>query len=289
MDVVDAHLHLFKTATNDYPREIFEGMTPSDREAPVEVFLAAMAAAGVDRAVVVPLSTHDRYLGEILEAHPGTFAGIGVFEAEEDDPVDQIIRRVDAKGMQGFRFYGFNGEPGSDPRSLALFPALEVMAQRNLKVWFYGSPDQVALLDGVMTLLPDLVVVLNHLGFCPDMWMELAIDEDRRPRFDIPLPPDSLELIERVAATHSNLYVLVSGQYAFTQKPYPFPDLQEVVDRIYAAFGANRMLMASDWPWIQQNPGYPKMLALIDRYLPDLTAGERDAIRGGTAMSLFNF
>ena len=289
MGVVDAHHHLFKARTAEYPREVFEGMTPPDREEHVEEFLAAMAAAQVDRAVMAPLSKHDRYLGEVLEAHPGKFAGIGIFDFEDADPVGQVTRRADTIGMQGFRFYGLDGEPESDPRSLTVFPALEVMQERALKVWFYGSSDQVALLDGVMTLLPDLEVVLNHLGFCPDMWMELTIDEDRRPRFDIPLPADSLELIERVAAAHSNLYVHVSGHYAFSQTPYPYPDLQETVDRIYAAFGASRMLMASDWPWIQENPGYGETLALVDHHLPNLTTEERDAIRGGTAMSLFRF
>ncbi|MCH8986151.1 MAG: amidohydrolase [Acidobacteria bacterium] len=289
MDVVDAHLHLFKSVSDEYPRDVFEGMTPPEREERVEDFLEAMDAAGVDRAIVVPLSKHDRYLGDILRADPGKFVGIGVFDVEDDDPIPQIIRRADSIGMQGFRFYGFNGQPGSDPSSLAAFPALEVMQERGLKVWFYGSPVQVALLDGVMELLPDLKVVLNHLGFCPDMEMELTIDEDRRPRFTIPLPPDSLELIEKVAAKHSNLYIHVAGQYAFTNTPYPYPDIQEVVSRVYAAFGADRMLMASDWPWIQSNPGYEQVIALVDHYLPNLSTDERDAVRGGTAMSLFHF
>jgi len=289
VDVVDGHLHLFKGVTDEYPRDVFEGMTPPDRKELVEDFLTAMDAAGVDRAVVVPLSKHDRYLGEILEAYPDKFAGIGVFDFEENDAAAQILRRSDTIGMQGFRFYGLNGEPGSDPQSLAVLAALEVMQARDLKVWFYGSPDQVALLDGVMTLLPDLKVVLNHLGFCPDMWMELTIDEDRRPRFSISLPPSSLEVIEEIAAKHPNLYVHLSGQYAFTQRPYPHPDLQEVVERIHIAFGADHMLMASDWPWIKKNPGYQEVLALVDHYLPNLPRGERDAIRGGTAMSLFRF
>ena len=289
MDVVDAHLHLFKRLTDEYPREVFEGMTPPHREEPAEDFLPVMDAAGVDKAIVVPLSKHDRYLGEILTTYPGKFVGIGVFDIEEDDAADQINRRADAIGMQGFRFFGFNADPDTDPRSLAVFPALEAMQERDLKVWFYGSMEQVALLDRVMTLLPDLKVVLNHLGFCPDIWMELTVDGDHRPRFDVQLPPNSLELIERIAAKHSNLYVHVAGQYAFTQTPYPYSDLQEVVYRIYTAFGAHRMLMASDWPWIQINPGYAQVLALVDHYLPTLQTDERDAIRGGTAMSLFSF
>lgn len=289
MAVVDAHLHLFKAQSQEYPRDVYEGMTPPEREENAEEFLAAMDAAGVDHAVVVPLSPHDHYLAEIFEVHPGRFAGIGVVDFEVNDLQSTIIRRSEEVGMQGFRFFGLNAEPGSDPASIAVFPALQEMQERDLKVWFYGSPDQVEILDGVMTLLPELKVVMNHLGFCPNIWMEITIDEDRRPRFDIPLPPDSIELIERVAAKQPNLYVHVSGEYAFTQEPYPHPDLQEVVDRVYAAFGADRMMNASDWPWIQINPGYPEVLSLVGSYLPNLATEERDAIRGGTAMSLFTF
>ena len=290
MAVVDAHLHLFKANTEQYPRDVFEEMTPDDREEPAEEFLAAMDQAGVDHAIIVPLSVHDRYLAEILVEFPGRFAGVGVYDAEAPDGAGQVQRRVEEVGIQGLRFYGFGGEEGQEAESLAVFPTLAAMRDLDLKVWFYGSPDQVRLLERVMATLPGLKVVLNHLGFCPDIWMELAIDEDRRPRFDIPLPPDSLNLIEEMAQKFpDDLYVHVSGQYAFTQTPYPYPDLQEVVSRIYSAFGAERMLNASDWPWIKSNPGYEEVIALVDHYLPDIPESDRDAIRGGTAHTLFRF
>ena len=63
----------------------------------------------------------------------------------------------------------------------------------------------------------------------------------------------------------------------------------ETTDRIYAAFGSDRMLMASDWPWIRTEPGYPETLGVVDQLLGGISAAERDMIRGGTAMSLFNF
>ena len=290
MAVVDAHLHLFKAHSDAYPRLVFEGMVPAEREEPAEELLEAMQDAGVDHAVVVPLSAHDHYLSELLVDHPGKFAGVGVYDPEAEDGAGQVARRAEQAGIQGLRFYGFGGEEGQAPETLNVFPTLEAMRDLDMLVWFYGSPDQVRLLDGTMKLLPGLKVVLNHLGFCPDIWMELAIDEYMRPRFDIPLPPDSLEQIEQLAADHpDDLYVHVSGQYAFTQTDYPHPDLQEVVDRIYAAFGPDRMLNASDWPWIKVQPGYAEVLSLVDHYLPGISSRERAAIRGGTATSLFNF
>jgi predicted TIM-barrel fold metal-dependent hydrolase len=116
----------------------------------------------------------------------------------------------------------------------------------------------------------------------------MHVDEHGRPRFDITLPPSSLDTVETLAR-HKNVYVHLSGQYAFTKEPYPYADLTPVVERVYRAFGAERMMWASDYPWIDVEPGYAKTLALVDRHLPELTPAERLAIRGGTAAGLFRF
>lgn len=289
MDVVDAHLHVFKALTDEYPRAVFDGMTPPERNEPVELLLPAMETAGVDKVVICALSEHDRYLAEVLAEYPGKFAGVAVHDFAVPDPAATLRRRHESVGFQGLRLYGLNGEAGADPESLEVFPMLAAMRDLNLTAWFYGPADQLALLDSCLDLLPGLDVVLNHLGFLPDMHMELRIDDDARPRFVIDLPPSGLALVEALAAKHVSVRVHFSGHYAFSGAPYPYLDLQEVVDRVYAAFGADRMLMASDWPWIRENPGYQETLALVDHLLPNITAQERDMIRGGTALSLFDF
>lgn len=289
MDTVDAHLHLFRAKSNEYPRPIFEGMTPPERDEPAELLLEAMDGAGVDRAVVVALSTEDRYLGEVLESHPGVFAGVAVHDFEVDNPVDSLRRRVETIGIQGLRLYGLNAAAGSEPESIEAFPLLEAMRDLNIKGWFYGPPDQVRILDECLELLPGLNIVFNHLAFLPDMEAELRIDEHGRPRFDLDLPPKGLELVEQVAAKHPTVHVLFSGHYAFSSDGYPYRDLQEVVNRIYNAFGADRMMMASDWPWIREEPGYEETLSVIDLLLADISPQERDMIRGGTATRLFDF
>ena len=288
MDVVDAHLHLFKALSDDYPRAIFDIMAPPERSESAERLLEATDAAGVDRAIVCALSEHDRYLAEVLEEYPGKFAGVAVHDFADTDPLATLQRRIDA-GIEGVRFYGLEGEPGADPESLTAFPVLAAMRDAGMKAWFYGPPDQVALLGGCLSLLPGLKVVLNHLGFLPNMHLELRVDGARRPRFDMPSPPPGLEVVEALAAKHPSVHVHFSGHYAFSGSPYPYRDLQETTDRIYAAFGADRMLMASDWPWIREEPGYAETLGVIDHLLGNISAEERDMIRGGTAMSLFNF
>ena len=45
--VVDGHLHLFRGASDKYPRAVFPVMAEADREEPAEKLLAEMDKAGV--------------------------------------------------------------------------------------------------------------------------------------------------------------------------------------------------------------------------------------------------
>ena len=54
MEVVDAHLHLFKAVSEDYPRTVYPGMADAEMEVLAEELLGVMGTAGVDKAIVVP-------------------------------------------------------------------------------------------------------------------------------------------------------------------------------------------------------------------------------------------
>ena len=264
-------------------------MAEAGREELAEKLLAAMEGAGVDHAVVVPLSKGDDYLREVLGAFPGRFAGVGIFDHDDPDDVAGVEARLAATDLQGLRFYGLAADERTTVDTLECLPVFELMADRGMVVWFYGDIVQLRLMDQVMRRLPNLRVVLNHAGYLPDMHAEMQIDEHRRPHFDVAMPPAGLPAVEAMAAEHPNLHVHFSGQYAFSSGPYPYRDQQVVGERLLAAFGADRMLMASDWPWIEFEPGYSNVLGVLDHLLPDISAAERGAIRGATALSLFRF
>lgn len=289
MKVVDGHLHLFRAVDDAYPRTVYPTMAEADREERADKLLAAMAAAGVDHAIVVPLSRHDDYLRDVLRDHPSRFAGVGVYDLEVPDGVDGVTTRLESCDLQGLRFFGIGATPESRAEDLDVFPVLEFMAERGLVMWFYGDDVQVRALDLVLRRLPGLRVVMNHLGFLPDIHSEMLIDEHLRPHFEVDLPPVGLPLVEALARDHANVHVHFSGHYAFSKLGFPYADLTEVGARLLAAFGADRMMVASDWPWIEREPGYGNVLSVIDRHLPNLTTAERDMVRGGTALKLFRF
>jgi L-fuconolactonase len=282
MTIIDGHLHVFRAVSERYPRDVHD-LFPAHLEAPVEDYLAVMVRAGVDKAVLVPLSPHDDYLRECLARYPGTFAGVGVHDPASDDTAGDARRRHDDTGLKALRVYHLGDPAVSDVTKLATWPLLEAMAELDLVLWFYPPPEQLPLLSRVLDAL-QLRVMLNHLGFCPRGY---DVDEHRRPRIATELPPPTLPAVLELAR-HPSVHVMFSGQYAFSGQPYPYEDLRPIGASLYRAFGAGRLMWASDYPWIAAEPGYARTLDLVDRHLPELSDAERADVLGGTAARLFD-
>jgi L-fuconolactonase len=284
--IVDGHAHVFRRA-DELPRAV-DALAPAEREAPVEDLLARMGDAGVERAVLVPLATDDEAVAAALRDHPGRFAAVTVADAAVQgrepgvDPVTALERR-----REGFPFHGVRtqwlGEPGAPLTASPMLPALRHMAETGLVLWTYLTRDQLGLLAELPATVPDLPVVLNHLGFCPH---EMRVDEHGRPRFDDPFPPGSLDPVLRLAG-HPAVRVMLSGQYALSAEAPPYRDLDPIVRALCDAFGPARLLWASDYPWTRDVPGYGALLGLAEQALPGLSDEELGAIHGGTALELF--
>jgi predicted TIM-barrel fold metal-dependent hydrolase len=284
--IVDAHAHVFRRA-DVLPRAVDE-LAPAEREAPVEDLLAVVAEAGVDRAVLVPLAAEDEYVAETLRGYPERFAAVAVADAAVQgrepsvDPVDALERR-----RERFRFHAVRtqwlGDPGAPLTDSRMLPTLRHMAASGLVLWTYLTRDQVGLLEQLPDTVPDLRIVLNHLGFCPH---DMRVDEYGRPHFDDPFPVGSLEPVLRLGA-HPRSYLMFSGQYALSREDPPYRDLDEVVARLADEFGPRRMLWGSDYPWTRNVPGYSALLRLAEQALPGASPGDLAAIHGGTALELF--
>ena len=281
--VVDSHLHVFAAASDRFPRDVHE-LYPAGLEATVESLLAAMEQTGVDRAVLVPLSHHDEYVRDCLQRFPGRFAAIGLQPPGAVD-LAGYRRRRETVGLQGLRLFELGDPSIGDPEELESFALLAELARSGDKLWFYGGEAQTALLERVLARLPELTVVLNHLGFWP---AGLAVDEHGRPRFPGRYTAENLVAVERLAR-FPRVFVLLSGYYAFATDPWPYDDLRRVTAGLLTAFGPKRLLLASDFPWIQAVPGYAETIATIDAHLSDLDAADRDRIRGANAVDLFGF
>lgn len=285
--IVDAHAHVFRPA--GVLERATDALAPAEREAPIEDLLAVMGAAGVGRAVLVPLASEDAYVAEVLAEHPERFAAVAVADravqarVADVSPVAALERR-----RAGFPFHALRTQWLGDPsRPLAdspMLPVLEHLAAEGLLLWTYLTPDQRPLLEQLPAAVPDLRIVLNHLGFFPH---DMRVDAYGRPAFDDPLPAEHVESVLRLAR-HPSVYLMFSGQYALSRQGPPYSDLDPVVRRLADAFGAERMLWASDYPWTRDVPGYATLLDLAAAILPNASAAELQAIHGGTALRLFS-
>jgi L-fuconolactonase len=284
--IVDAHAHVFRRA-DELARSVDE-LAPAEREARVEDLLARMAEAHVERAVLVPLASDDDYVAEALRDHPDRFAVVAVADAATQgrepglDPVAALERRRESFPFHGLRTQWL-GDPAVALAESPMLPVLRHMAATGLVLWTYLTRDQLGLLEALPSTVPDLPIVLNHLGFCPH---GMRVDRYGRPRFEDPFPPGSLEPVLRLAR-HPATRVMFSGQYALSAEQPPYRDLDPVVHALVDAFGPRRLLWASDYPWTRDVPGYTTLLGLAEQALPDATPDDLSAIHGGTALELF--
>lgn len=283
--IVDGHLHLFRPLAT-LPR-VVDPLAPAERDAPVEELLVHQTHEGVDAAVVVPLGAEDDYLGQVLRRFPHRFAGIAVASSSTEgrdggNPVLELLRRREAVPFHGLRVRWL-GDPRVPLADSPMLPVLRRLARDGLVLWAYLPADQLPLLEQLAATMPDLPIVLNHLGFCPT---HMQVDDLGRPWFDQPIPPPTLPRVLRLALS-PQVYVMFSGLYAFSRQPPPYRDLLPVVRPILEAFGAHRSLWASDWPWIRDHPGYPALLNCPRKLLPDASPAEMADLLGGTAHRLF--
>jgi L-fucono-1,5-lactonase len=283
--IVDGHVHVFRPAAIS-PRAVDE-LAPADRDAPVEDLLEVMASHRVQAAVLVPLDENDGYIAAALDDNPDTFAAVAIADPRVqgrggEDPVDALYAR-----REGFRFHALRtqwlGEPGEPITNSPFFPALRELAKNGLPLWSYLSPDQLPLVEPLAQALPELTIVLNHLGFCPQ---DMRVDQHHRPAFDDPFPGTTLSEVAGLGQ-RPNVFVMFSGQYAISHQLPPYQDLDDAVHRIADSYGADRMLWASDYPWTRDVPGYGALLELCCKTFPDASAEELHAIQGGTALRLF--
>ena len=241
-----------------------------------------MDGAGVDRAVLVPLSHHDEYLRYSLERFPGRFAAIGVQPPGPAD-ADEYRRRRDSTELQGLRLFALGQPSVARADGLDTYPLLAELARSGDKLWFYGGREQMELLELVLDEFPELTVVLNHLGFWPTAF---TADEHGRPRFVGLYTAEGLEAVQRLAR-FPRVFVLCTGMYAFSAEPCPYEDLRPVTSALLDAYGPGRLLLGSDFPWIRSEPGYLETIEAVDKHLAGLNEADRARIRGGNATELF--
>ncbi|MCZ6680472.1 MAG: amidohydrolase family protein [Candidatus Poribacteria bacterium] len=289
MEKIDVHVHVFDKLSAAFPRKV-NRLAPAEREARAEQLLQEMDAAGIAKTVLIGYGgtgiEHHRYATQCVERWPHRFTAAGLVDVNDPDPPARLRELYEATGIEGIRLRANLGDPTSERlEDLKAYRLFQCADELGININIYTESSQVPCIEMLVRAFPGVPVSLDHLGISPST--SLVADRWRRPRFDEePLPPETYPKIIDLAK-YPNVYIKVSGEYAFSKTPYPYADMKPMVEQIYRAYGPERMMWGTDFPWIVSEPGYQRLVALIDYHLPDLSKAEREMIMGGTAKTIW--
>jgi L-fuconolactonase len=230
--IVDAQVHIWAANTPERP---WPPRHQPHRLQPItqDDLLREMAAAGVDRAVLVPPSWEGERNDIALaaaQAHPDRFAVMGRFDPEAAGSRGLIATWLRQPGMLGLRFTFHR--PLLRPlltegRVDWLWPQAE---KAGVPIMLLALHSDLHLIDRIAELHPGLRLVIDHFG------LTTGKDEAAFREFE--------QLL--VLARRPNVAVKASCLPHYTTDAYPYRWLHPYLRRVYDAFGPKRMFWGSD-------------------------------------------
>ena len=275
--IIDSHTHVIASDPARYPTAPLGGHRSTwSEQRPVDAdgLLAALDAAGIDKAVVVQASTvfgHDnRYVADSVAAHRDRFVGVFSVDVLADDGLDQMKRWLDA-GLSGLRLFTTGTTmPGQaswldDPRS---FPVWDYAETNNVPVCLQMTAEGIPMLRALLDRFPKVRVLLDHLA---------------RPKLaDGPPYAAAQGLFD--LADHPGVYLkLTNRTIDLANEGASTP--REFVRRIVDLFGADRIAWGSNFPAAEG-----RLTGLLDEAraaLSELPEADQAAIFAGTVAGLY--
>ena len=256
--IIDFHTHVFPDSVAARAVEALEkqGGVHAASDGTVSGLLQSMDKAGVERAVILPVSTRERTVSAINRWAAGLRSDrlipFGTLFPGMTGVRDEAARLKDS-GIRGVKLHpDYQGMNLDDPR---MFPLLEACCEYNLTVLTHAGMD-IALsppvratpemIAGVLDRFPPLRVIAAHMGG-QDIWDE----------------------VERFLAGRE---VLFDTALCFRRMP------EHIFRSLLRRHGARRVLFGTDHPW----QGQREALDTLDRW--DITPEERCLIRGENAL-----
>lgn len=271
--IIDPHLHVWSDDETAYP---FAGGSRPRQPGSVDLLMETMAAAGVDKAVIVQPIHYlfdNRYVADCLKRYPGTLAAQALVDPTEPDAPDRLEALVREQGFGGMRIhlsrYG-------DPAGLAAKAQDPLWVRaRDLDACFnlFGRAEDHPPLEPMIARFPEVKVVVDHIGGVPAHEPEPG-----------PLLTNLLNW-----AQYPNVYVKISNVGSRSQAPYPHRDTFPMVQRIYDAYGPERLMWGTDFPHVLTGCGYLEALDLIRTHMDFLTDVDLDWMLCRTIQKVWTF
>ena len=271
---VDAHQHFWRLERGDYDWLSAAGHPAIYRDFGPNDLAPLMAAAGVERTMLVqaaPTLEETRFLLQ-LAGTTGFVAGVvGWADLESPSAAETVAELARDPKLVGLRPMLQDLEDDAWILRPALTPAFAAMARARLRLDALVMPRHLPHLARFIAANPELPVVIDH-GAKPDI-----------ARGDIAGWRGDLTEIAGSTSACCKLSGLVteagSGWSADQLKPY--------VDVLVDAFGPDRLMWGSDWPVVNEGGGYQAWRAAAEALTSHLGSDDRAAIFGRTAASFY--
>jgi predicted TIM-barrel fold metal-dependent hydrolase len=275
MAIIDAQVHAYE---HDHPGRPWAATLHGPPHVTGDEMVAAMDAVGVDGALLVSPWTMYRYdpsyAVEVGAAHPGRFGLITPLDPRRTDVGDVIAEWKATPGAVGVRLMLWrDAGDGTDDEALDRVAAAAGRHSLPLCVLCWG---RLPVLDALARRNPDTQFVLDHLGLAQP--------------FEPPPPPEPFADLPAVIALaeRPNVALKVTGAATLSHRPFPFDDLWAPLGRLFDAFGMDRCMWGTDWTRATALVSYADAVEAF-RTTDRLSAGDRDALMGGTLSRIFGW
>jgi predicted TIM-barrel fold metal-dependent hydrolase len=273
MIVTDAQVHLWEVDRPERPWPPARNEPHTAEGWSAEEMRAEMAAAGVDRAVIVPptwVGEHNLTALEAVAKYPGQFAIMGRFDIDAPDAREQLARWKTQHGMLGIRMtFGYK-------------PVVEAIDDGSLD-WYWAECEQYGIplmlnLPGMAQKAapiakrhPGLTIVIDHMGLQHGAGATQVAEQ-----------AEVLNL-----ANHEKVFVKVSCVPNYSTEPYPHYDIQPYLQLLYETYGARRLMWGADITRLQGT--YADCVRLFREGLVFLSPEDREWILGRSLAEALNW
>jgi predicted TIM-barrel fold metal-dependent hydrolase len=270
--IVDTHVHVWNAETETTPwRAAWREFAPR-ASLSVDVLLAEMDAAGVDRAAVIPPEWDlggNELVFAAAEAHPDRLIAMPALSLRSPDASVQLESWRTRPGFGGLRQIFLKSPKYS--------PLTDGSAE-----WLWRAADDFGL--GVMVWMPNQ---FEELGTVVAQYPNIRFAVDHLNLAMRPSPAELDSAVEALVglAHHANLAVKVSALPTLVSDDYPFPAIHGTVRTLVRAFGVDRVFWGSDFARLTS--GYPGAVRMMREI--GLRDTDYDAVMGGSFIHWANW
>jgi L-fuconolactonase len=272
---VDAHHHLWRYDPESYPwiREEMGVLRRDYLPADLEPLLADSRIARTVLVQAQQTIDETRWMLDIADAHPAIDAVVGWVPLVSRDAPQLVEELAARRALRGLRHI-LHDEPDDryalrDDFNRGLSTLRRSGLVYDILIFARHLPHAIALVDRH----PHQVFVLDHIG-------KPAI---AAAGFDALWARGLRTLAER-----PHVFCKLSGIVTEVRDKEWTPDfIRPYLDTALEAFGPSRLMFGTDWPVCLLRCGYAEWVTTVDAYVRSLTAGEQEAIMGGTAARVY--